>query len=273
MADQGKHGGRGVHARVDESASIRNGGRRTADDRLRPVSSLTAAAIWLAAAVSGCGGTRTARPLQPPATTPNPQEAGPNGVSVEVLTNDDLTRKMPEVPAAEARHVVAVSFPEAAKGCAGGRTEAWVKSSIRGSFTGPGLDQTMYSVQLTDCDSLPSDPHRNFLVVVQAGREVWRTLAPEAVRAVEVDGDGQDEWLELSRPNGGQCGGACVTEAWVERYRHGESAAVAHVEKAEESGCMAPELEDRKRKRILVTIERRGTHLRVVPSEHVEQCK
>ncbi len=147
---------------------------------------------------------------------------------VFVFTPDDLEARPDLVPVREARQVVAMSFPSATTDCTGSgadaREEAWIESSIYGSFTGPGAAETMYSAQLSRCNDLPSSPKRHFLLIYLGGREVWRTPAPEAVRAVDVDGDHQDEWIEVFS----QCNGECVTEAWVQGYVHGTAVTLAH---------------------------------------------
>lgn len=205
-----------------------------------------------------------------PVGIPAAQDAEPSEVSVQVLTVADLTRKMPKVPNAEVRRVTTASFPDAAPDCAPGKTHVWVKSSIRGSFTGPNLDQTMYSVQLEGCDDLPSAPKERMLLVYQNGRETWRTTGAEAVRAVDVDGDGQDEWLERATQYGGQCVAGCNTDVWVVRHSRGNAVTIVQVEGAEEPNCDEP---GGKTRRVSLTAIRRGTAFRIVKSEQVDACE
>lgn len=292
MANRGEQGRRAVPTWVDRQASAggRNprpecsladrglfGRRQTKsakpEARLPGLSVLTVTAIALATVAAGCAGARAERLRQPDAE-PRALEAELNEVTVEVLTKDDLTRKMEKVPEKEARQVAAVSFSGTTTECTGGdtdtRTEAWIRSSIRGSFTAPGLSETMYSAQLSRCNDVPSAPKQNLLIVYLGGREVWRTIAPEAVRAVDVDGDGQDEWLELAN----QCNDGCSTEAWVQGYRRGTPVTVVHVERAQESDCSTmADGEHGHTKRVSVSLVRQGSKLRETRSEHVEACE
>lgn len=146
-----------------------------------------------------------------------------------VITPEDVGARPDSVPEREARRVLSSSFPGFTAECGGSglgaREGAWVVSSVRGSFTAPGLAETVYSVQLSRCDGLPTSPKRHFLLVYLGGREVWRTPAPEAVRATDVNGDGQDEWVEVYS----QCRGECTTEAWVQGYVRGTVFTVAHL--------------------------------------------
>jgi hypothetical protein len=148
--------------------------------------------------------------------------------SSAVLTPEDVRAKPDAVPEGESRQVARSSFPGATVDCTDSdedsRDEVWISSSVRGSFTAPNLVETMYSAQLSKCNDLPSSPKSRFLLVYLGGREVWRTSAPEAVRATDVDGDGQDEWVEVYS----QCRGECTTEAWLQGYVRGEAVTLAH---------------------------------------------
>lgn len=236
-------------------------------------STLASIAIGIAAA-TGCAEAQSRRPVQEPTVQSEElpvqsQDAAPGEVSVEVLTKDDLSRRMPMgIPDAQAARVIAVSFPESLTACPDGPT-AWVKSSIHGSFTGPGLDQTMYYVVVSKCGGLPSE-HTDYTVVFQGGREVYRDTGAEPVRAMDVDGDGQDEWLELY----GRCDDVCATEAWVYGYRGGKTKQRVHVERAQESDCQT--MADGQHgtiKQVTVTVSRRGSHLHEMRSEHMEPCQ
>jgi hypothetical protein len=141
-----------------------------------------------------------------------------------VLAREDVEAKPDAVPEREAVQVVRASFPGERAECGPGVTKAWVKSSIRGSFTAPGSDQVMYFVRSYECDGLPSQ-HRDELVVYQGGREVWRTAGNEPVRAIDEDGDGQDEWVEVV----GKCDPECGAEAWARGYENGAAVELAHL--------------------------------------------
>jgi hypothetical protein len=101
-------------------------------------------------------------------------------------------------------------------------------SLIRGSFTRPRADQEMLSVREGTCGEHP----RNLLVILEEGREVWRGDGAPAVRAMDIDGDGQDEWLKLWKDCRGE---ECRTEAWLARA----GGDIIHVEGAEERYCGA----------------------------------
>lgn len=155
--------------------------------------------------------------------------------TVEVLSKNDLWSVSAEVK--EAAEVARESFLGSTTECSADpeddRRGVQVQRAIQGSFTSKGAKETMYSVRISRCNDLPSAPAEHYLVVYREGAEVWRTVAPEAVRAVDVDGDGQDEWLELSR----WCAGTCRTEAWVAGIRRGEAKTLHHVKEAERSDC------------------------------------
>lgn len=140
----------------------------------------------------------------------------------------DTDARPDRVPQKEAEQVAAQSFPWATTECRGDgeddRTGAWIESSVHGSFTGAGVRETMYSAQLSRCNDLPSAPKQHFILVYLGGVEVWRAAAPEAVKAVDVDGDGKDEWLEVYN----QCRGECTTEAWIQGFDGGKAVTLAH---------------------------------------------
>ena len=249
-------------------------GRRQPASAARSLHSPTLAltAVWFAAA-TGCAGAKPERPVQEPSgarSQERPAQAqygAPSEVTVDVLTKDDLMRRMPSISDAEAASVVAVSFPETL-GCPDGPT-ARVKSSVRGSFTGPGLHQSMYYVVVSKCGGLPSE-HTDYTVVFQSGREVYRDTGAEPVRAMDVDGDGQDEWLELH----GRCDDMCATEAWVYGHSGGKSKLFVHVERAQESDCqtMADGVHGQI-KQVSVSLVRQRGKLLEMRSERVEACK
>ncbi len=132
--------------------------------------------------------------------------AGPRIAASAGPSAEDATRRLPEVPEAEGASVLRGSFPEAVRKCAEGLTQASVMSSIRGSFTAPGRDQTMYYVVVLGCDEPPS-AKRDVLVTYEDGREVRREAGYQPVRAVDPDGDGQDEWVERRT----RCDDTCAT--------------------------------------------------------------
>lgn len=141
------------------------------------------------------------------------------------ITEEDILSQPSPVPEKEAEQVVSSSFPGATTECAGDgediREGAWARSSIRGSFTRPGVAETIYSVQLSRCNDLQSAPKKHVLLIYMGGKEVWRTEAPEAVRAKDVDGDGRDEWVEVYKDEN-------VVEAWVQGWRDGKAVTIAH---------------------------------------------
>lgn len=164
------------------------------------------------AALTGCAARQTTAVL-PPRPAPAYE-----------ITREDVGAKPDVVPEHEAEQVARASFPKERAKCSDGATRAWVKSSISGSFTAPGARQVMYFVRSYECDGLPSQ-HRDELVVYQGGREVWRTTGNEPVRAMDVDGDGQDEWVEVQ----GKCDPECGAEARARGYENGETVELAHV--------------------------------------------
>ncbi len=127
-----------------------------------------------------------------------------------------------EVPDGEAARVAAESFPGLGSECSDGATRAWVKSSVRGSFTRPRSHQVMYFVRTYGCDDLRT--RGDEIVVYQGGREVWRTAGSEPVLAVDLDGDGKDEWVEES----GRCDPECGAERWARGYEGGRAVELAH---------------------------------------------
>ncbi len=146
--------------------------------------------VLLAATTQACAGTHWHGPIlvQDGSERPISRET-------EVLTLEDLIGETKEP--AESQEVLGKSFS--------GDAGKYVTSRIDGSFTGAGRRQSMYSV------GSEGDVQRT-LVVYEADSEVWRAEGEAtAKRAVDVDGDGQDEWVETAS----SCRGDCTTEAWV----------------------------------------------------------
>lgn len=140
----------------------------------------------------------------------------------EVVSLYDL-EKEPAVPK-EAKEILSRSFH--GDGCRS------VASKIEGSFTGRGRKQTMFSVK-NGCGMASGTS-----VVYEGGREVWRSENEAvAVRAVDVDGDGQDEWVEVES----SCKYDCSSEAWLVGVQYGMSQTLLDVQEAQVSHCEGKE--------------------------------
>ncbi len=148
-----------------------------------------------------------------------PAGPAPEARVTQVLTEEDLTRKWE--PSEEEASMARRAAPQGE--C------AEPTSLIRGSFTRPGAKQVMLSIKAGPCDG-PWSKH--ILVVLEGGREVWRADGATAVRAMDVDGDGQDEWLKLWRDYRSEDYRA---EAWLSRT----SGDILHIADAEEWHCGA----------------------------------
>lgn len=120
-------------------------------------------------------------------------------------------------------------FPELAGECGSS-----VTASIEGSFTEAEKDQVMYSVDLFPCDGSVRGG-KSLLVVYEGDSEVARMEGGRAVRAIDVDGDGQDEWTETAL--------SCVPETGVcttsFRTRNAEGRVFAEESKAVVNLCPA----------------------------------
>jgi len=81
----------------------------------------------------------------------------------------------------------------------------------------------MYFVRTYGCDDLKT--HGDVVVVYQGGREIWRTAGREPILAVDLDGDGKDEWVEED----GRCDPGCAAERWTMGYASGRAVELAHV--------------------------------------------
>lgn len=196
-------------------------------------------ALILAAALATACSAAASRPRTGPAA----QER-----TTQVLTEEDLRRQWE--PGEEEKVMARAAAPE--DECA----EA--TSLVRGSFTRPGARQAILSVRAGPCDGPGS---RNVLVVYEGGREVWRADGAPAVRAMDVDGDGQDEWLKLWRDCRAQ---ECRAEAWLS----GADGDILHVEDAEERHCG----ESGMVRWTSVSVRATGADIREARTEHWREC-
>jgi len=194
-----------------------------------------------------------------------------NLILIAALTAACARGQGPEAPVADARVVQVLSLEDLEAREAGEEAQARARaafpeeecavatSEIGGSFTRAGADQTMTSVTAGPCSGPGS---RNELVVHEAGREVWRGDGAPAVRAVDVDGDGQDEFVKVWK----DCrGDQCRAEAWLSRT----SGDVLHVEDAEEQHCEAVG----RVRWTSVSLLIRGRQAEVARSEHWRECR
>lgn len=168
--------------------------------------------VLLAATTQACAGTHWHGPI----LVQNGSER-PVSRETEVLTLEDLIGETKEP--AEAQGVLRRSFS--------GDTRKYVTFRIDGSFTGAGRKQSMYSIG--------SDGEvQRTLVVYEAGSEVWRAEGEAtAKRAVDVDGDGQDEWVETAS----SCRGDCTADAWIMRAERAGTKVLSSVPAALVSTC------------------------------------
>lgn len=97
-----------------------------------------------------------------------------------------------------------------------GEVRPEVEGSVRGSFTGPGRDQVLYTIRVGECGADGSNNWGSRIAAVfEAGRLVRTFDVPGlATRAVDLDGDGADEITAVDR----RCAdGLCEADAWVVR--------------------------------------------------------
>ncbi len=109
-----------------------------------------------------------------------------------------------------------------------------VVKSIEGSFTGPGRAQKLISAVIIRCDRPGSRPER-ILVLTEGGKELARMQGGTATRALDVDGDGKDEWVEAVRDC--RTPGGCSTSASIFTARRGGKEEVSDLGEVARSYC------------------------------------
>lgn len=177
-------------------------------------------ALLILAATQACGGSHWHGPVRTADWSEEPVRPSANGRVTEIVSLSDLIEGQKDI--GDPDDILEKSFPE--DEC------SYVTAAVRGSFTEAGRAQVMYSVRSDGCGGRGAGT----VVVYEEGREVRRYEgAATARRAVDLDGDGKDEWVETSS----SCKEECRTEAWIMRTDGEKAVEVVHVESAQVDEC------------------------------------